>query len=132
MHSWGDGFKYFDDVGEAADFIGDYLRKWGRVGVRQTKEKYGTVRVYCSLGWSNLHDLLWPGYVYNQWKSPWLWKLEVYFWPKVFHRTGLGYLSYVYHKLLYRRAYKLAVKRWPHIRKEILNGADYRELLRGL
>ena len=132
MHIWGDGFEYFNDVSKAADFIGDYLRKYGRVSVTQTKEKYGTARVYCDLGITNLHGLLWPGYCYSQWKLDFMWYLEVYFWPKVFRYSGLTRLSTHYHKWLYRRAYKLAIKRWPHIREEILDCADYEEFLGGL
>ena len=37
-----------------------------------------------------------------------------------------GYID----RFLYRRAYKLALRRWPHLRCELLEGADWPEYLR--
>jgi len=115
----------------AADDIGTFLRRWGRVPVRDFKEKYGTVRVYCSLGWYNLHSLFYPGYAFRQFPQ-WLWAFDVYHGHKLLYYTGLQWLSYHYHKFLYRLAYKRAVAKYPDIRENILCAADWDELLKGL
>jgi hypothetical protein len=125
MHFYGDeDFKYWADLDKAAVFIGDVCRTWGRISVRQVKEKYGTVRVYCSLYCENLHDLFYPGYVYIQHKPYRLWTFPFFVW--------LRFLTRPYQKFVYRLAYQLAVKKWPHITKEILCCADWPELLKGL
>jgi len=129
MHCWGDDDVDWVGIDDAADYIGMGLRKWGRVNVTQYKEKYGTVRVYCYLGVAMFHQLIWPGYVYNQYPYKWIWVLDIKsgrFWS-LFQKPIL-----FYHKWLYRKLYANAIKKWPHLRKEILCDADYDELLKGL
>jgi len=82
-HFWGDGFPFFDDVAEAADYIGTFLRRWGRVRVYQTKEKYGTARCYLSFGFNELHCILYPGYAYCQY-SKWF---GIYWFKHLFSYT---------------------------------------------
>ena len=61
MHRWGDDFPYFKEVGQCATEIGDFLRRWGRVPVRDTKEKYGcyddATEVLTKEGWKFFKDL---------------------------------------------------------------------------
>lgn len=64
MHIWGDGFEYFYEVGEAANYIGKFCRKYGRIGVRDTKEKYGTARVYCRFS-SNFLVIIYQIWIYR-------------------------------------------------------------------
>ena len=131
MHSWGDGFQYFSEVGQAADEIGNFCRRWGRINVTTTKEKWGTARVYCGFSFSLL-TLLKPGYVYYpQYWPKWLVHVDI-FWVQ--GRTGraFGRLLFPYQGAIYRLAYKRALKKYPMIREEILSGADYPEFLEGL
>jgi len=112
----------------AARFIGLRLRKWGRIHVSQYKEKYGTVRVYCYLGWYSFHGITHPGHAYRRYPK-WLWLVAL--------KTGSlvrmwNWLVVPYQEWLYRRIYEQAVKRWPHLRREILADADWYELLKGL
>ena len=120
MHNWGDNFKYFSDVEQAAYEIGQFCRFWGRISVTQTKEKYGTARVYCSFGLWQLNNLFYPGYAYIQ-KPIWFMSINVPAW--------IGYAIVPYQEMIYRLAYKRATAKFPHIREEIIQGADYRELL---
>ena len=126
MHRWGDENVDWEGIDAAARFIGERLRRWGRVGVHQYKEKWGEVRVYCSFGWSQVHDITHPGHAYGRYPK-WLWRLDC--------RLGwllarpLNWLVLPFHKWLYRRTYRQAVKRWPHLRDEILCAADWPELL---
>lgn len=129
MHSWGDGFPYFEDVENAADFIGNICRKWGRINVSQTKEKYGTARVYCSFGWWQIHSITHPGHAYCRYPS-WLWSLDCIYFSKLIHL--LNPVVIPFQQWIYRLAYKKAIKKWPHIREEILNGAGRDELLERL
>ena len=91
MHAWGEPGVDWVGISEAAEYIGDYLRKRG-LAVLGVKEKYGEVRVSVYMSVSGVR----------------------------------GYID----RFLYRRAYKLALKRWPHLRSEILEGADWPEYLR--
>lgn len=126
MHNWADNWPYFSDVSDAAWYIARFLRRWGRVGVRDHKEKYGTVRVYLSFGWSQLHCITHPGYCFSQYPQ-WLWALDCSYLSRVIHL--LNYVVVPYHKWLYNKAYQNAVKKWPHIREEILSCADALELI---
>lgn len=132
MHNWGDETVDWEGISNAASFIALNLKKWGRVPVRDWKEKFGTVRIYCSMGWSSIHDITHPGYVYTQYPrggilfylnyARWMWRVM---WL-------LNLAVVPFHCWLYRRLYRLAVQRWPHLRQEILCAADYHELLKGL
>lgn len=128
MHKWGDKNVDWDGIEAAASFIGLRLRKWGRIHVSQYKEKWGEVRVYCSFGWYSFHGITHPGHAFCRYPA-WLWKIN----------SGLGrvvcllnWLVIPYQQWLYRRTYAQAVRRWPHLRAEILCCADWDELLKGL
>jgi hypothetical protein len=129
MHIWGDGFLYFSDVEKAAEEIGVFCARWGRIGVMQTKEKYGTARVYCHFGVWGFHSLILPRYAYNQWPK-WLWNLDCDIGTKIL--SPFNKILIPYQKWIYLLAYKKAIKKYPHIREEILNGADWHELLENL
>ncbi len=126
MHNWGDDGVDWRGIGEAARFIAENLVRWGRIGVRDYKEKFGTVRVYCSLGWSQLHCITHPGHCYSRYPK-WLWSLDCLYLSRLMSR--LNWIVVPYHKWLYRRVYGAALQKWPHLRLEILVGADYSELL---
>jgi hypothetical protein len=121
MHSWNDGFKYFAEVGEAADWIGTQLVRWGRINVTTTKEKWGCARVYCSFGVYSLYSLLHPRKVYITGRLAPLNKVAIPYW--------LNHAFSAYQILVYKAVYYLAIKKWPMIKEEIISGADYNELL---
>lgn len=133
MHSYGSWPDYEFDTIEyiASVVIGGWLRKWGRVNVRQTKEKFGTVRVYCSLGWSCFHEIFYPGHCFIRWPK-WMMKLDFFLSYTLHGSWLLGHISYPIHARLYRWRYKKAVEKWPDLRDEILDCADFGELLEGL
>lgn len=130
MHSWGDEDVDWKGINDAAGYIALWLRRWPRVGVRDFKEKYGTIRIYCSLGWGSIHEIWKPGYVFNQYPFKWMRTLDVYLGRKIMH--WLNFVVIPVHKQLYRWRYKKAVKKWGHLRTEILCAADFPELLKGL
>lgn len=131
MHSWGDedfSDELFNQVEDAAQYIGENLRKWFRVGVMQYKEKFGTVRVYCHLGFSCFHSIIYPGYC---WIHKW--------WPYSLDLKISEYLMPLLNRIVipiqisgYRYFYKRAIQKWPHLREEIICCADYDEYLREL
>jgi hypothetical protein len=90
MHNWSDKSVDWEGIGSAADEIGHFISRWGRITVSQTKEKWGMSCVYC----------------YG----------PVNFWQR----------------FIYRLAYKLAIRKRPHLREELLNGADWDEYLEDL
>lgn len=130
MHTWGDESVDWAGINDAASFIAQYLISRGRVNVRDWKEKFGTVRVYCSLGWYQFHSITHPQYMYSRYPG-WLWKLDCYYGSRTVQFLT-GWFVLPYHRWLYRRAYRLAVGKWPHLRREIIGAADYHELLTGL
>lgn len=130
MHDWSDEGVDWKGINDAAEYIGTFLVRWGRVPVRSWKEKYGTVRVYLSLGWHQFHSITHPRYVYGQYPK-WLWSLDCRYGSRIL--APLNRLLVVrYHAWLYRLAYKRAVAQWPHLAKEICWAADFWELLRGI
>jgi len=131
MHSWGDDVDW-PGIDDACRYIGENLRRWGRVGVTQYKEKYGTVRVYLlgGLGWHSFHNITHPGHCFSRYPK-WLWSFDCrvgrYIVPFCFN-----WIIVPYNKWLYRKLYSNMVKKYPHLREEILCMADIDELLKGL
>lgn len=126
MHNWGDEDVDWSGIDEAARYIGLGLRKYFRVPVQDYKEKYGTVRVYCHFGWHQFHDITHPGYAFSRYPK-WLWKLDCRFGR--FLIAPLNVLVRPLHVWAYKSYYSAAIRKWPHLRLEILSGADYSELL---
>jgi hypothetical protein len=129
MHMWGDEDFDWKGLDQAIRFIDTNLVRWGRISVRQSKEKYGTARIYCSLGWHQFHSITHPRGVFNRYPRL-LWDLDCKYGSKIV-RFLFGWVVN-YHCWLYRKVYSLAVKKWPHLKEEILCCADYDELLKGL
>jgi len=126
MHRWGEDADW-EGINNAAEFIGEGLLRW-RVNVRQYKEKFGTVRVYCTLGIQWWPQLTNPGYYHNPWPK-WTWRFQDR--PRWLLRLVNAMIRPV-HSLLYTYYYTQAVKRWPHLRQEIVSCADYEYLIRAL
>lgn len=131
MHTWGNWpDESFQQVEQAAYYIGSWLSKWARIPVGCTKEKFGTARVYCSFGWSSLYSIYRPRYYWVA--SWWPYKLDLWLSYKCHLINGLNRLAIPLQKRLYRLRYQQALKKWPHLREEILDGADWIEELQGL
>lgn len=126
MHMWGDKDVDWAGIDAAASFIGDFCRRWGRISVTSTKEKYGTVRVYCHFGVSQLSWLFYPGYVYSP-LPKWLWNIDCMIFRKLFEPFQRPIVWW--QKIIYRAAYRKALKKWPHLFEEITSCMDYREFL---
>lgn len=115
-------------VGEIADNIGDVCSKWGRIAVTQTKEKYGTARVYCGFGVSSLHQLIFPRYVYRHRHYPeWLWKLDIDYLSRIV--SFFNFIIIPYQHAIYRYAYWKYIKKYPDLFDEITSAMDWPEVL---
>ena len=129
MHYYGEcSNEFFDIIERTASEIGTFISRWGRVSVFQTKEKYGTVRVYCTFGFRSVHEVIWPRHCWiHRW---WPYQLDL-----AISRWIMPLLSKVvfpYQKFIYRLAYKRAVTKYPHLNEEIIIMADYNDLLEDL
>lgn len=131
MHLWGDpdfSDEMFNQVQDAAWFIGRNLAKWGKIGVRDSKEKYGTVRVYCHFGFSSFYSLWRPQYLWvPKW---WPYRLDLMIFR--FIEPLVNLISFPIQKAVYRYFYQRAIKKWPEIKEEILCCANFPEYLKKL
>lgn len=128
MHSWGDEGVDWDGISDASLFIGLWLRRWMRMRVCDMKEKFGTVRVYCSFGWDSFYELFYPGYC---WVKPW-WPYKIDLYVSAYVMPLLNKLVLPIHKWAYAYRYKKAVQKWPHLYDEIVTGADWGEFFEGV
>lgn len=134
MHHWGDLDKDGNDicyqVSRAAEYIGRWLMFWARINVMQYKEKFGTVRVYCHTGWRSLYEIWRPGHYWTP--AWWPHNLEHFLCYKLHILRPINVIIIPFHRRMYRWRYKQAIKKWPHLKEEILCSADWDELLEGL
>jgi hypothetical protein len=133
MHYWGAEDFRWDRLDDAIRFLDTNLVRWGRINVRQSKEKFGEARVYCDMGFSSgIYWFLYPGRVYYR-GYKWAkripgWAYFTPFWVcKAINKILVPYQCWVY-----RKTYARAVRKWPDLAKEILGAADYDKLLEGL
>lgn len=125
---WGDEKVDWEGIDLAANYISSYCRRYGRLG-GHSKEKYGEIRFDASFGYLSLHTLIYPGYYYSQFPK-WLWELDVDYIGPVLQKLFEG-LFVKWQKHIYSKAYIKALKKWPHLRSNILCGADWPELIKG-
>ena len=129
MHNWGEEKFDWQGLDDAGDFIGEWLIKWVRLPVTCIKEKFGTLRVYCSFGWSSFYSIWRPQYM---WVPGWYpWRLDLWL---SFHTPILRWINKVVvpiHQWAYVWRYKKAVEKWPHLFAEIISMADYGKLFEG-
>jgi len=164
---WGDELapgheSYWEDIATIADWIGYALvgtihgwrvelRQWNTMHVTQTKEKFGTCRVYCHMASYEQVEEKYKEYClqidksnekYKKWISgdvaeddpsyPAEWTLKLY--KEEYPRTPLTAEQFTKKCAFedaqhYRRVYNDAVRMWPQYRNVIVNAADYHELL---
>jgi hypothetical protein len=130
MHDWSDESFDWKGLNEAIYFIGDNLVRYGRVNVRDAKEKYGTARIACNFGFYSLCSITHPRYVWVPYKRDGLlWTINYSSWFTKVCRL-LNKVVVPYQMFLYKLLYKRAVKKWPHLKKEITVCADHGELLK--
>jgi hypothetical protein len=111
-------------------YIGLTLAQYGRVHVSDMKTKFSSVRVYCSFGWYSMFNITHP-LIHSYRRYPtWLLWLDMNVANRLFCLVNWAVVPY--QKWLYRRVYKRAIELWPEYSHNILEGADYPELLRGL
>jgi len=128
MHDWSEENFDWSGLNAAGASIGYWLRKWVRMDVRDVKEKFGTLRIYCSFGWSGVYSIWRPGYC---WYPKW-WPRQIDSWlsDTVMFNLLNKIVASVQRKAYVWR-YKRAVQKWPHLYKEIVCCADYGELFDG-
>ena len=125
MHQWGDKDFDWEALDKAITYIHKRFRRY-KLYVIQSKEKFGTARIYCRLGWNSLHDITHTGYAYYRYPK-WLVYLDIHFFPRII--TPLNKIVIPFQKWLYRNTYKRVCDKYPHIKEEICCMADFVELL---
>ncbi len=128
MHNWSEEDVDWKGINDAAYYIGDWLITWARIPVHSMKEKYGTVRIYCGFGINGIYGLWRPQYA---WYPKW-WPMRLDFWlADSFIFRLINRIVIPLQKKAYVWRYTKAVRRWPHLYKEIVSMADYGELFEG-
>lgn len=128
MHFWGEESFDWKGLDQAGHLIEKHLLRW-KVPVRDVKEKFGELRVYCSFGWERgwlFMHLFYPTYSYYQFPR---WVRTIDFWIPC---HWLNFMLVPLQQRAYRIAYSKAIKSYPHLRAEIIDAADWPELLEGL
>lgn len=128
MHYWGDDWPYWSDLNDAIHYTTRYMIRYGRIPANG-KEKYGECRIYCHFGIENLYWFFKPNYHFYRYHK-YVRRLDDATFGKLFKL--LREPIYKWQKFIYRRAYQNAIKKWPHIQLEIINGCDYSELVKDL
>lgn len=130
-HYYGEDFP-FSEIDDIAWQIGTFCSKWGRIQIRQTKEKFGSVRVYCSMGLTSIYQLIYPCQIYLKYPALFIRDWDYCLTNSVLRFFWFHHLFFKYQCFIYRIAYKRAIRKYPHLKSEILQNADYAELLIGL
>ena len=128
MHTYGNWpDERFNEVDDAAAYIGQNIAKWGRISVSQYKEKFGEVRVYCHFGFDSFYSIWRPR---HHWIPKW-WLVRLDFKVSQYILPLLNHAVIPVQKLIYKYFYRRAIQRWPYLYNEILASADWGELFEG-
>ena len=132
MHNWGEEGFDWNSLNECINLIHDTCVRWGRLG-GQAKEKFGEVRFYAQFGNLSLHGLLLPGWYNYGWMPQWLITFDNNVFTPVINKIPfLKDVFYWWQKKVYNYAYWKAMRTYPHLRPEILSGADEPEFIKGV
>ena len=126
-HEWGEEGFDWKGLDDACNIIWNTCITWGRFG-GQAKEKRGCIRFYAYFSGFNLHTFFYPGHMYNRFPK-WLRAVDDFLIKTIFR--PLQRPMYWYQTKIYNWAYQLALKKYPHLRDEILCDADFPELITG-
>ena len=129
MHNWSDDSFDWKGLNESIYMMDSFMRFWGRIHVN-SKEKFGTARLYVYFWDGSLHGLLYPGHVSSQFPK-WLWSLDINYISKFIRRTRFHKLVQWWQYKVYGLAYAKALKYFPHIKAEIVCAADAPQLIKG-
>lgn len=130
-HDWSEKDFDWKSLEEACDFFMK-LRTIGRIQISGTKEKYGTMRLEWFF-WNGhynefLHSMIYPGYLHIQWPT-WFRRIDQFIITPIAVRIGLCRVITAYQRLVLNIITFIAVKKWPHIKNEILGDWDFDNLL---
>jgi hypothetical protein len=129
MHMWGDKDFDWTALNNAINEIYFWGNKVGRIG-GQIKEKYGEVRWYAHVyGAERLSDLIYPGYHYYQWPAHRKPMYNIIDQVSSIYMRPFKRLTFQYQKFFYAFAYRMAIKKYPHVADEIIACVDHKELL---
>lgn len=120
-HEWGDEDFDWGALYKARNYIRLNTRHV-RLGLHM-KEKWGTLRVSVWPFIGNLHSILYPGYMYNQYKYAWMWKADC--WLRRHCPQWIVRKVQRWQLLALKKAWLEAADLWPHIREEILDEYDF-------
>lgn len=127
MHNWGDENVDWKGINDAAYYIAHWLATYPRVAVFDYKEKYGTVRISCSFGWTSIYSIWRPRHCWvSKW---WPYRLDLWLMNNIF--SWVNRIIIPLQMRAYAWRYKKAVQKWPHLYDEIVSMADYDELFEG-
>lgn len=123
MHDWGDKNVDWAGINQCAEDIPKFMRRWGRICVHG-KEKWGCVRLEFLYYGFNLNTLFYPGFIMSR-LPHWLHKLDVDMttcYNKVINPWFIPYQIWIT-----KLALKRAIKKYPHLKQEILDGHETME-----
>ncbi len=127
MHNWSDDSFDWKQLDESIQMVDSFMRFWGRIGVN-SKEKFGTARIYVTWWDGSLHSMIYPGYHFCQFPK-WLWKLDLNVIGPLMRFTRIQKFVYWYQRKIYSMAYSRALKRFPKMKVELVIAADFEELI---
>ena len=131
MHSWGEENFDWNVLNDAIHYVVCFCRRWGRLPLHG-KEKWGVMRLEGLYFGFSIIWLIWPGYMYCPKNCPkWLWTLDqhlAHYWPLwnwPLYRILFNWWFIPYQVGILKLAHKRAVKKWPHLKAEIMDEYDW-------
>lgn len=130
IHLWGDKTFDWKALDGALNELSKWGVRWGRVG-GQIKEKWGCAQYYANFADGTLHNLIYPDHYYIQWPKWVYYNIDYKIIRPIIIYTGLIKIIHFYQRYFYNLAYQKAIKKYPHIKEEILCDCVYPEYVKG-
>jgi len=117
-------------------FLSNRLNSMGLIRIDDSKTKFNQIRVYVRFGAFYVGDLVPYGIMYglrfaNLFRHT-AFKIPYYKLDRIRIPGFINYLLIPYQRFVYRQVYKYTIKKFPKYRENLLSGADYPELLKGI
>ena len=127
---------YSPDMQSVPGYLANRLSNIGLIRIFDAKTKFSQIRVYVRFGADSVSELIPYGIMYglrfDKLFGYNFFKLPYYKLDRVSVPSFVNYFLVPYQKFVYRQVYKHVIKKFPRYRENLLDGADYPELLRNL
>lgn len=125
-------YKHKEEMNAVAQYLKGAMLRWSTIILTEARYKSNGSFIAVTVNFEpdSLLEVCYPGQGSYYLCPKWFTDFDVKYGKAIVNLTGLKWILTFWNKLIYKRAYKSALKKWPQYRNEIVKGAMYTKLVK--